>query len=815
MDYSFYATDKDDLAHAMHEPSARHHSRIKRIALIGNSLPRRCGIATYTTDICNAFAARFPDVKFDVWAMNDQGSSYDYPPEVVGSIDADDPGSYRAAAREIIVSEPDLVWIQHEFGIFGGNAGDHILTLVDRLTCPLVVAFHTILSRPDAAQRRVIDAFAARSQLLIVMADEGRRLLIDVYGADPAKIAVIPHGIPDRPFAQTASMKAQLGFAERDVILTFGLLSPGKGIETMIEALPAIVSRFPNVLYIVLGATHPHSLKTEGEQYRGKLIALTASLGVADHVHWVDSFVETDSLLDYLQAADIYTTPYRNPAQITSGTLAYAIGLGKAVVSTPYVHARELLANDHGRLVDFDDSAGFAKAIVGLLSDNGVRDDLRERTYALGRTMIWPRLAEASLARFDAIPSMTLAFPRTIKAMAIPAGLPLTAIERLTDATGMFQHSVHSVPDRAHGYCVDDNARALILMCTHPKLSIVERMRLTSIFAAFIQHAWNPDTQRFRNFMGFDRQWLEEQGSDDSCGRTLWALAIAVTDAADPAIRQWASGLFDTAHAPITISRSPRTRAFVMIAMSAMLTARPGDRVFASMLAEFGDDLLLKYGDCQRANWRWFEPTLAYDNARIPEGLLRAGIAIDREDFVAAGLEMLEWLAAMQTSAGGHFRPVGSDNFSRPFSPSLHFDQQPLEAWAMIDACDAAFAASNNSIWYSHAAQAYRWFLGENDLGLVIGNAVSGECYDGLMPTGVNRNQGAESVLAFHMATLAINRLMAKSVEPLDLALGVMPKKRHEPVDVVAPPIAAKAVCRSIACRSPSLSPRVERPSPL
>jgi glycosyltransferase involved in cell wall biosynthesis len=572
--------------------------------------------------------------------MTDAGRQYDYPPEVTGSIDADDPRSYRIAAREIVAAAPDLVWIQHEFGIFGGKAGDYILTLVDRLTCPLVAALHTVLSNPDAAQRRVIDALVARCQLLIVMAEEGRRILIETYGADPAKIAVIPHGIPDRPFAPTAPMKARLGFAGCDVILTFGLLSPGKGIETMIAALPAIVAHCPNVLYVVLGATHPNTLANQGESYRERLMAQAQCLGVADHIRWIDAFVETDALLDYLEAADIYATPYRNPAQITSGTLSYAIGLGKPVVSTPYVHARELLADGYGRLVDFEDSAGFAKAIIDLLSDPIALQTMRERTYALGRKMIWPRLAEASLARFVAIQPMTSSQPRPIRQHAIPAHLPLTAIERLSDATGMLQHSVFSVPDRAHGYCVDDNARALILMCRNARLNSTVRARWTSVYASFVQHAWNAETGAFRNFMSFDGAWLEAAGSDDSNGRALWALAVAATKADDPAIRQWAKALFDGALDPIAQRRSLRTRAFAMLAITKILNIPPKDAELRAVLADLGDDLIAQRRDCQRAGWDWFEPVLAYDNARLPEALIRAGQALAREDFVANGLRV-------------------------------------------------------------------------------------------------------------------------------------------------------------------------------
>jgi glycosyltransferase involved in cell wall biosynthesis len=783
---------------------------IERIALIGNFLPRRCGIATFTTDIQRAFAKRYPDVAVDVWAMNDRGKSYDYPDDVVGSIDAEQPESYRSAARDIAGRDPDLVWIQHEFGIFGGSAGELLLQLLDRITCPVAVTLHTILPKPDAAQRRVMDALVARAQQLIVMADEGKRILVDTYGADPQRIAVIPHGIPDRPFAPSAPMKQRQGLSGHDVILTFGLLSPGKGIETMIAALPAIVARVPDALYVVLGATHPHLIAQEGEAYRDRLHAQAEALGVAGHVRFVDAFVETEELLDYIEAADVYVTPYLNPAQITSGTLSYAVGLGKPVVSTPYVHARELLAGGHGRLVDFGDSAGFAAAIAGLLADPQAMASLRGRTYSLGRTMIWPRFAEASFARFEAMPVQKAA-PQPIRSPAIPKTLPLTAIDRLSDATGMAQHSIFSVIDRAHGYCVDDNARALILMCRNTDFALADRIRWARIFAGFVQHAWNPDKRCFRNFMSFERRWLEDEGSCDSNARTLWSLGVAAADAPEPALRQWAVSLFDRAYVAVAARSSLRTRAFTMLALVAMLDAR-NEEQFHDQIVALGESLVTELDRERRPDWCWFESVLAYDNARLCEALIRAGLALGRNDFVVRGLETLTWLGDRQTAKDGHFRAVGSDSFGRAYSDPLPFDQQPLEAWAQIDACAAAFAATRDQHWLRQAESAYRWFLGANDLGLAIGDAATGECFDGLIPTGVNRNQGAESVLAFHMATVAINRMLAKKTDSARGVLAESELMRHQANDVVAPPIAAQALRRPVAGSRPALSPRLEQP---
>jgi glycosyltransferase involved in cell wall biosynthesis len=723
-------------------------NRVNHIALIGNHLPRRCGIATYTTDVAQALAQRHPRIEVDIWAMTEAGKSYVYPEQVSGTINEDDISSYLDAARAITASGADMVWIQHEFGIFGGKAGDHILSLIDRLTVPVAVAMHTVLAEPNRDQKRVTLALVDRCETIIVMAQAARDMLIETYHADPDQVIVIAHGVPDRSFTpSTSAMKAKLSVAARNVILTFGLLSPGKGIETMIAAMPEILVRNPDSLYLVLGATHPHCIARRGEAYRESLVALAEDIGVTDRVRFVDAFFDTNEVLDYLTAADIYVTPYLNPAQVTSGTLAYAVGLGKPIASTPYVHARELLANGTGRLVDFGDSAGFANAINQLLADGDALMALRRRTYARGRTMIWPRLAEASLARFEDVAARTKAKPSPIRPPDIPARVGSAALERMTDATGMLQHSVFGIPHRAHGYCIDDNARALMLLDQRAPR-----------YAAFVDHAWNPDTQRFRNFMGFDRRWLEETGSDDSCGRTIWALGITSVTAPDPDVRDWARGLYDRAIEPLSELCSPRAMAFMMLGTAAIIQSDPADPRHPLLLARWGDALMGLWSAHRKPGWDWFEPVLGYDNARLPEALIRAGMAIGREDFVKRGLKALTWLARQQTSPEGRFRAVGSDSFGRLYAPPLPFDQQPLEAWASVDACDAAFAASGDTVWQSFARTAYRWFLGQNDLGIPLGTVETGECFDGLIPTGVNRNRGAESILAFHLATVTIQR---------------------------------------------------------
>ncbi|PAX07153.1 glycosyltransferase family 4 protein [Sphingomonas lenta] len=735
---------------------------VRRIALIGNFLPRKCGLATFTTDVHAAMRARFPELAVDVYAMDDHPGRYDYPPEVTHAIAEGDPSAYAEAARRIEASGAEAIWVQHEYGIFGGPAGEHLLTLLDRTTLPVVLALHTVLEQPNADQRRVMEALLRRSARVIVMAERGAEILQRVHGTGAAQIVVIPHGVPDRPLVDPDAMKDRFGWRGREVVLTFGLLSPGKGIETIIEALPRVVERHPDLLYAVLGATHPNLVAHEGEAYRERLQALTAKLGVERNVQFVNAFVEHDELLDYLQAADIYATPYLNPAQITSGTLSYAVGVGKAVVSTPYVHACEILADEHGVLVPFGDAGAFAEAVDRLLSDPAERRALSERAYARGRTMIWPKLAEASMREIKAAiasrPSR-LAAP----AVARPLAPDFSAVERMSDATGMLQHAIYAIPDRRHGYCIDDNARALILTSRMPGMDPAVRDRWATVYASFVQYAWNPDARRFRNFMRYDRTWCEEVGSEDSNGRTLWALGVTVRDAELAKHREWARAMFDSTASLALELGSPRAQAFVMLGAAAMLQASPGHRLATEILQRFPAEHMALLEEARRPEWSWFEIVLAYDNARLPEALIRAGHALGRADYVACGLETLQWIIGKQTSPEGRFRAVGSESFGRAYAEPLPFDQQPLEAQATVDACEAAWEATGDRRWIAEAERAYHWFLGANDLGLPLASPNDGGCFDGLMPTGLNRNQGAESILALQLANCAISELSKKT----------------------------------------------------
>ena len=727
------------------------------IALIGNAPPRRCGIATYTADCHRALIGRHPQMRIDYYAMDDGTSGIAYPEEIV-TIAADDRIAYAAAAQAIEASGAEAIWLQHEFGIFGGPAGGHILHLLERSTLPVITTLHTVLDRPNPDQDRVFRAIIDRSEHLIVMAESGRDILQSHYGVAPARISVIPHGVPNRPLVPSGDMKSRFGLTGRNVILTFGLLAPDKGIDMMIRALPAILTRHPDTLYLVLGATHPNLLRREGEALRDGLKTLAASLGVADNIRFLDEYLDLPQLLDYLQAADIYVTPYSNPAQVTSGTLSYAIGLGKPVVSTPYVHAREILSDDHGVLVPFRDSAALASAINLLLDDDALRARLSNRAYARGRGMLWEACADRVVALLGAArrrPQLRLAANQDI-AICAP---DLRAVERMSDDTGIYQHGRFSIPDRNHGYCLDDNARALMLVARMDELDAPLRERLTSIYGGFVEHAWNEGAAGFRNFMRFDRSWCEEIGSEDSRGRAVWALGVTARDHPNPQYRDWARHLLERCLPDTSRLGSPRTRAFVMLGLVALGETQHPPADFASRLSKLGDELTGLLSASRRPRWVWFEEVLAYDNARLPEALLRAGHALGRRDFIDAGIAALNWLIDRQTADEGHFRAIGSESFGRRHADPLPFDQQPLEAQATIDACEAAFAATGDSSWPIHARTAYGWFLGRNDLGVPVATSEDGGCFDGLTPRGVNRNQGAESILAFQLSNCTMSKL--------------------------------------------------------
>lgn len=725
-----------------------------RIALIGSFAPRKCGIATFTTDIFEKLREHHPEIAVDVHALDDPRTPLVYE-GVAGTIASDDSEAYVEAARRINESGVDAIWLQHEYGIFGGLDGEMVVPFVDRLAAPLVLTLHTVLSEPSERQRAILRHLVTRASRIMVMSRHSRDLLEKDYGAPARILDVIDHGAPDRPFGRQEEFKGRLGLTGRKVLMTFGLLGPGKGLEHAIRALPAIVARHPETLYRIVGATHPNLVAREGEAYRDKLVRLALELGVARHVAWDNRFLDTPELLDQLEACDIYLTPYPGLQQSTSGTLSYAVALGKAVVSTPYVHARELLAQDVGTVIEANSSDAIARAVNALLDTPGAMAAMQQRAYARGRETIWPRFADAS-ARLVA--GALAAAPREPALTALPG---LSAVLAMSDGTGMLQHSIGVVPDRRHGYCLDDNARALMLMNVAQGLSAAERMKWSLAYAAFVQSAWNPDLGRFRNFMRFDRSWCEDEGSEDSNGRGIWALGQTYERSPDEGLAQWALGLYDEVLKSIAPLGSPRAIAFTMLGACAVLRRDAAHEASRRLVERGGDFLMRLLGAGRRPDWAWFEAVLGYDNPRLSQALIEAGMALGREDWTGAGLETLEWICGQQVSAKGQFRPIGSESFHREHS-YLPFDQQPLEAQAAIEAVQSAWHATGAAFWMEHAKVAWRWFFGGNDRGAVLADMATGRCRDGVTPRGANANCGAESILAFQLSHYALMQLVHK-----------------------------------------------------
>lgn len=741
---------------------------LERIAFLGGYLPRLCGIATFTHDICEAVAGVAPASQCFTGAVNDRVEPYDYPPRVRFELDEKDLDSYRRAADFLNFNNADVLCLQHEFGIYGGPAGSHVLALLKEVRMPVVTTLHTVLRDPNPAQRKVMEELVRRSDRLVVMAHKGLEILCETYDVPDSKVDIIPHGIPDMPFIDSSSYKAQFGVEGRMVLLTFGLLGPGKGIEYVIEALPEIVKRHPNVVYLVLGATHPHLVAREGESYRLGLERLAEGRGVKAHVIFYNRFVSLDDLKDFIGATDIYLTPYLNEAQITSGTLAYVFGAGKAVVSTPYRHAQELLADGRGILVPFRDPQAIAAGVCTFLDDPVRLQETREKAHRIGRGMLWPAVAQRYIESFKRAGADRKAAPRKAFAgwtlASRPYDLPplrLDHIARMSDGTGIFQHATFNVPNFHEGYCTDDNARAFILCNLLDELSgrppLENLDHLATSYLAFLSAALNHETDRFRNFMNHGRQWLEEAGSEDSHARALWALGTGAGRSRNDGHQKLSARLFELGLSVVESFSSPRAWAFTLLGLHEFLRRFPGHPRMVAACEALTGRLVRLWNDCATEDWPWFEPIATYDNARLCQALLLSGQWMPHTEALEIGLKSLRWLTSIQRTQAGHFRAIGSNGFYRRGGARADFDQQPVEAQAMVAACLEAFRATQDPAWSREAQRAFEWFLGRNDLGLPLYDSSSGGCSDGLHQDRVSENQGAESTLAFHLSLAEMN----------------------------------------------------------
>jgi glycosyltransferase involved in cell wall biosynthesis len=719
--------------------------------------------------------------------VDDTEEGYDYPDRVRWSLAQDDVKSYQEAAEFLNFDNIDMVCLQHEYGIFGGPAGSHILHLLRGLKMPVVTTLHTVLREPNPDQMLVMQEIADLSDRLIVMSQLSSQFLQEIFKVPGSKIDMVPHGVPDLPFLDPNFYKDRFGVEGKAVLLTFGLLSPNKGIENVIQALPRILSKHKNVAYIVAGATHPHILRREGDKYRASLQALAKEIGVESQVIFHNRFVSPEEMVEFIGAADIYITPYRHEAQVVSGTLAYALGAGKAIISTPYWHAIELLDDRRGALVPFQNPDAIAQKTIELLDTPAIGHAMRKRAYLFAREMVWKRVAQGYMESFARVRSDRTEFPKVqFASRVIPKcldqlpELKLNHLNRMTDDTGILQHAIFTIPNRGEGYTTDDNARALILAVLLDGLNATQPEKdqhlkvdpptvdAASLYLSFLEHAFNSTKGRFKNFLRYDRRWNEPVGSEDCHGRALWGLGTVLGRSQDQGLRGAAGRLFEYSLPAAVEFSSPRAWAYTLLGIHEYLNSYPGDRDAQNVRTALSRRLLEMYELIRGPDWKWFENVLAYGNARLPQALLLVGSACSDDRMVSAGLESLDWLSQTQhCETNGHFVPIGSQGFYRQDGQKARFDQQPLEAAGAVSACLQAYRVTGDSRWRNEAWSAFNWFLGDNDLQLPLYDSATGGCRDGLHPDRANENQGAESTLSFLMALLEMRSLQEPKQEEI------------------------------------------------
>jgi glycosyltransferase involved in cell wall biosynthesis len=731
-----------------------------KISFIGTYPPRECGIGTFTKNLFDSVtrsASSKNNNQGFVIAIDDHDQQYDYPPEVKLSIRQEHQTDYLEAANLINLSGADVCVLQHEFGIYGGQNGIYILPLLHKLKIPLIVTLHTVLKNPSYNQKAVLSEICKIASSVVVMSQTAVDMLVDEYQVPKVKIAKIAHGVPDLQFDQI-QVKKEFKLTKRKVLLTFGFIGRNKGIETVLKALPNVVAQHPDVVYIVLGKTHPNVIRHSGEEYRVFLTGLVKKLGIEKHVVFLNEFIGQSELFQYLSAADIYITPYTSEAQITSGTLSYAIGAGAAVISTPYWHAAELLSENRGRLFPFQDSAALGEILLELLDHPGQMNELRKNAYDYGRKITWPRIGteymELAATVVEAQPDPTDVQEPIFDPLTLPPFL-LDHIQRLTDDTGIIQHAKYGIPNLKEGYCLDDNARALLMvLMTYKRTKHPLALKLSPTYLSYINYMQNADGA-FRNFLSFNRNFLDEVGSEDSFGRAIWSLGYLLGNAPNDAYYQTGREIFFDAVPNFTKLKSIRSIANTMVGICHYLKSNPNDEAITQILRQLSERLMTDYEINCQDNWRWFEQLLAYDNAFLPLAMLHAAEFLDDERIYEIGMESMNFLTDI-TFANGYLSIIGNENWYKLDNEQSKFGQQPLDALAMVLMFHQAFRLTKNTDYITKLYTSFMWFLGENDLRISLYDFETKGCCDGLESYGVNRNQGAESTLAYLISHLSV-----------------------------------------------------------
>ena len=736
-----------------------------RITIVSTYPPRACGIGTFSRDLRSAMLLADPAVEVDVLAIV-RDPHMPHAPEVWSVIRQDVRADYVAAPELLAARGTDVVLIEHEYGIFGGEAGAFVLSLVAELRLPYVITLHTVLSAPSVEQEQVLVELCRQAALVTVFTETARRMVVGSQVAAAGKVRVVPHGAPTAllPGAHAAGgppdRSALPHLAGRVVLSTFGLISASKGIETVIDALPAVVERHPQVLYLIAGQTHPEVIRNEGEQYRLSLQRLVRDRGVQRNVQFLDRFLSTDELAVLLSSTDLYLTPYRSREQIVSGALTFAVVAGCPVVSTGYFYAEDLLASGAGVVVPFDDPAAFAAGILHFLDDPATLAAAAAQARSIGALLAWPVVGSQSVAVLTQ--ARQLEPPaRSLRAGALPSSPPVRAdhLHTLVDDVGIVQHADGVVPHRDSGYCVDDMARLVIVAVGLGQ----ERdegtfNRMVSLGLSFLRHAWVPGMDGLRNFMSYDRRWMDEPHAGDHLGRAVWALGVVISAHPPRAVTTPSLRLLEQLAPVIGRLRSLRAMAFAIIG----LTRPPPPALppaLGTVLVVLSDRLLQVYLANAGPDWWWAEDELTYDNARLPQALIAAGDRLGRPDMVAAGVQALDWYTGQCRAGNGDLQLIGR-RWRRRGEPvgtaAAEGAEQPVDAAALVECLAQALVVTGRQEYGEQAVRAFEWFLGRNRLGQPLYDFATGGCRDGLELDSVSQNQGAESTLAYFQALLAL-----------------------------------------------------------
>lgn len=725
-----------------------------KIICIGTYPPRKCGIATFTKNLVNAIYAaaekQLTDAQIEVIAMNESGHNYNYPDIVTRTISDNNKSDYITAADYINNSGADICLFQHEYGIYGGNSGLLVLSLLKRIKIPIVSTFHSVLHNPSFHQREVLKKIGAFSAKVIVMNVLAIDFLKRIYDLPSDKILVIEHGIPNFESFDRSIIEKPKSWEGRTILLTFGLLGRSKGIETVIKALPYIIDKHPELLYVVLGKTHPHVVKYSGEEYRDSLEALTNQLELKNNVEFVNRYVTELELVQKLLLADIYVSPYLNKNQITSGTLCYAVGSRSAVVSTPYWHAKTLLANGIGCLYNFGDHIGLAEILVNLLNNPDEIDILKNKSFIYGKTISWTKIGMKYLSTFN----LVVTTYNIVEDKIVIPNFTTEHLERLTDCTGLIQHSNGCVPDYNTGYCLDDNARALIVsLIAYKQTGEKKYLSQINTFLSFLMYMQEDDGS-FKNYLSYDRKLKgSEKGSDDAFGRAIWALGILIQLSPNESLFHVALDLFNRAIAHFSALKYVRGYANCILGLYHYLKKFPDQKEYIEILTDLADKLVEKYEIQKSNNWDWFETMVTYDNGLIPAALYLASKYSDNKiyfDVADATRKTIEEKCLVK----GELTLIGNKEWWIKNHKTYEFAQQPIDAMAMIIMYKCAYRCTSDKKYIENMKICFDWFFGKNDLNLPVYDQITCGCHDGLENLEVNRNQGAESTIAYLLSWL-------------------------------------------------------------